>query len=123
MADKAYQVAFDDEAVDEQFYGDVVSLTVAENTTTASTFHLQLRTIRQDDGSWSYLDDDQLALFSKVSIQIGFMSGGGLAEALGGLTSGNDGLERVFDGYITAVHINLGSQPNDTYIDVMGMDT
>src|SRR5262249_32294290 len=35
MADKAYQIAFDDEAVDEDFYGDVESLTVEENTATA----------------------------------------------------------------------------------------
>src|SRR6266487_4050035 len=123
MADKAYQIAFDDEAVDDQFYGDMVSLTVAENTTTASTFHLKLKTVHQEDGSWVYLDDDQLALFTKVLIMIGFTSGGGLAGALGGLTSGNEGLEPVFDGYITAVNVNLGSQPDDTYIDVMGMDT
>src|SRR5215470_13978428 len=123
MADKAYQIAFDDEAVDEDFYGDIVTLTVAENTTTASTLHLQLKTVHQDDGSWAYLDDDQLALFTKVSIQIGFTSGGGLAGTLSGLTSGNEGLEPVFDGYITAVNVKLGSQPDDTYIDVMGMDT
>ena len=123
MANKAYQIAFDDEAADEDFYGDIVLLTVEESTTTASTFHLQLRTVHQDDGSWAYLDDDQLALFTKVSIQIGFTSGGGVAAALGGLTNGNDGLEPVFDGYITAVNVNLGSQPSNAYIDVMGTDT
>lgn len=123
MATKAYQIAFDDEAADEDFYGDIVSLTVAENTTTASTFHLQLKTVHQADGSWAYLDDAQLALFTKVSILIGFTSGGGVTEALGGLTSGNEGLEPVFDGYITTVNVNLGSQPGNTYIDVMGMDT
>jgi len=123
MANKACQIAFDDEAADEDFYGDIVSLTVEESTTTAGTFHLQLRSVHQDDGSWTYLDDDQLALFTKVSIQIGFMSGGGLSAALGGLTNGNDGLEPVFDGYITAVNVNLGSQPGNAFIDVMGTDT
>jgi phage protein D len=123
MPTKTYQIAFDDEAVDEQFYCDVVSLQVEENTATASTFHLQLRTVHQDDGSWSYLDDDQLALFTKISIKIGFTSGGGVAGALGGQSGANSGLEPVFDGYITAVNVNLGSQSGDTYIDVSGMDT
>ena len=31
MAEKAYEIAFNDEAVDEDFYGDVESLTVEEN--------------------------------------------------------------------------------------------
>src|SRR5437899_12400620 len=110
MADKAYQIAFDDEAVDDQFYGDMVSLMVAENTTTASTFHLQLRTVHQDNGSWAYLEDDQLALFTKVSIQIGFTSGGGLAGALSCLTIVNVGLVPVFDGYIIAENVNLRSE-------------
>lgn len=128
MADKAYQIAFKGEAVDEQFYGDVVTLTVEETTVSANTFQLRLALVLQDDGTWTYLDDDRLALFTTVSIQIGFMSGGGLAGALGSLagalgSGGNDGLERVFDGYITAINLSLGSEPGSTYLDVSGMDT
>jgi phage protein D len=128
MADQAYQIAFDDEAVDEEFYADVVSLTVEENTATASTFRLQLATSLQDDGSWAYLEDDRLALFTKVSIRIGFTAGGGLAGALGGALGslgggGNEGLEPVFDGYITEVNVRLGSEPDNAHLEVSGMDT
>jgi phage protein D len=128
MADKAYRIAFNGEAVDEDFYGNVVSLTVEENTATASTFRLQLATSLQDDGSWAYLDDDRFALFTKVSIGIGFTGGGGLAGALGGalgsLGSGSsDGLEPVFDGYVTGFNVHLGSEPDSAYIEVSGMDT
>lgn len=126
MADKAYQIAFDGSAVENDFYADVVSLTVEENTFTATTFRLQLATTLQDDGSWKYLDDDRLALFTKVSIKIGFTGGGGLAAALGSLLGGgggNDGLQPVFDGYITGFQLALGSQPGNTNIDVSGMDT
>jgi phage protein D len=126
MANKAYQIAFNGEAVDDDFYSDVVSLIVEENTTRASTFYLQLTILLQSDGSWSYLDDDRFALFTKVSIKIGFTGGSGLAGALGSLTGstgGNSGLEPVFDGYITAVDMSLGSRPGDTHIDVRGMDT
>jgi phage protein D len=128
MADQAYQIAFDDEAVDEEFYADVVSLTVEENTATASTFRLQLATSLQDNGSWAYLEDDRLALFTKVSIRIGFTGGGGLAGALGGALGslsggGNEGLEPVFDGYITEVNVSLGSEPDNAHLEVSGMDT
>jgi phage protein D len=128
MADKAYQIAFNDEAVEEDFYGDVVSITVEENTATASTFRLQLATALQDNGSWAYLEDGRFALFTKVSIRIGFTGGGGLAGALGGALGGlgggdSDGLEPVFDGYITGFTLNLGSEPDSAYIDMHGTDT
>jgi len=128
MADKAYLIAFNGEAVDEDFYGDIVSLTVEEHTGSANTFQLRLTLVLQDDGAWTYLDDDRLALFTKVSIKIGFISGGGLAGALGSVAGalgdgGNDGLEVVFDGYITAISLSLGSEPGSTYLDVSGMDT
>ena len=41
MADKAYQVFLNAQAVDNSFYGDVVSLTVEENTGIASALHLR----------------------------------------------------------------------------------
>jgi phage protein D len=125
MAEKAYQVTFGDEAADETFYGDVVELTIEENTATAGTIRLRLAATLQEDGTWSYLDDDRLSLFSKVSVKVGFTGGAGLAGALGGLTGagGNDGLEPVFDGYLTAVNLRLGSQPGQTYLEAFGMDT
>jgi phage protein D len=125
MADKAYLIAFDDEAVDEDFYGDVESLTVEENTDDAGVARLRLRLTLQDDGTWNYLDDDRLALFTRVGVRIGFLGGEGLAGALGGLlgSGGDDGLEPVFDGYVTAVHLALGGAGDDSYLDVTATDT
>lgn len=122
---KAYQIAFDGTAVDEDFYGDVVSLTVEQNTATASTFRLQLACRHQDNGSWTYLEDDRPALFAKVKVKVGFAGGGGLAGALGGLLggSGDDGLKTVFEGYVTTIEVTLGSEPGDCFLDVTGMDT
>jgi hypothetical protein len=50
---KALQVALNGSAVDNDFYGDIVSLVVEENTNTAGVFHMQLLTRLQDDGSWT----------------------------------------------------------------------
>src|SRR5512145_844016 len=108
MADKAYRIAFDDEPVDDEFYDSVVSLTVEESTGAPGAFHLRLATSPDDDGVWAYLDDPRFGLYTSVSIQIGFTGGGGLGDVLGaGLGGvdggGNDGLEWVFEGYVTAV--------------------
>ena len=125
MAEKAYEIAFNDEAVDEDFYGDVESLTVEENSTMASTMRLRLAITLDDNGVWDYLDDSRLEVFTKVSVRIGFTGGAGLAgelsSALGG--GGSDGLERVFDGYITAVSPTWGSEPGSTYLEIQAMDT
>jgi phage protein D len=130
MADKSYQIAFSGDAVDEDFYADVVSLRVEENTAMPSTMQLRLSTRQDDNGNWDYLEDSRLAPFTKVSVRIGFTGGGGLAGALGAIAgalgaggSGDDGLERVFDGYISAIHFSLGSAPGDSHIEVSAMDT
>jgi phage protein D len=126
MANKAYQIEFLGTAVDEDFYGDVVSLIVEESTNTASTFHLQMALRLQDDGSWTYLDDDRLAVFNSTTIKVGFTDGGGFAAAMGSLLGGgdsNDGLKVVFDGFITKVDVELGSEPDNAFLHIRGMDT
>jgi phage protein D len=128
MAQKAFQIAFNGTPVDQDFYGDIVTLEVEENTSIANTFRLQLATKLADDGSWNYLDDERLALFTKVSIKVGFTGGAGLAGALGALSGAlgggaNDGLVPVFDGYVISVNLDIGSEPGNSRIEVAGMDT
>jgi phage protein D len=127
MADKAYQIAFDDEPVDDEFYDSVVSLTVEESIDAPGSFQLRLATSPDDDGAWAYLDDARFRLFTGVSIQIGFTGGGGLGDVLehglaGPGGGGNDGLERVFEGYVTGVEVSLDSAPDAAHIDVSGLD-
>lgn len=131
MPEKAYQIFFDGEAVEDEFYGDVMLLRVEENTSSASTLYLRISTRQQEDGAWIYLEDDLLAPFTPVAVWVGFTGGSGLAGALGGGSDGgsdggsggNSGLEPVFTGYITAVQVTLGSMPGETYIDVRALDT
>jgi phage protein D len=126
MATKAYEISFNDEPVDEDFYGDVMSLTVEENVALAGAMRLRIQLTQDDNGAWNYLDDSRFEMFTKVSVRIGFTGGGGLAGALSsalGGGEGNDGLERVFDGYITAVNTNWASQPGSANLEVEAMDT
>jgi len=125
MANKAFQIEFSKTAVDEDFYGDVVSLTVEESTSAAGTLHLQIALRLQDDGKWTYLDDDRFALFNAVKVKVGFTDGGGLLAAVGSLLGGgdsNDGLKTVFDGFVTHVDVQLGSEPDDAFLYMSGMD-
>src|SRR5262245_52078485 len=125
MADKAYQIAFAGDAVEDDFYGDVVELTVEESTAAASVLRLRLTLRLQDDGTWTYLEDDRFAPFTQVSVKVGFTGGAGLAGALGGLLGGggDDGLEPVFDGYITVINLQIGSAPGSAHLEVTAMDT
>lgn len=125
MPQKAYQIFFDAEAAPEAFYGDVESLVVEENTTTAGALRLRLAITLGDDGSWSYLEDDRLALFSRIKVLVGFLAGGGLAGALGGVTGGggNDGLSPVFEGYVTASDVTIGSDTGSGHLEISAMDT
>src|SRR5262245_15785694 len=125
MADKAYEITLGGDTVDDRFYDDVASLTVDESTTEATSFHLRLATSLQDDGTWAHLDVAGLALFTRVAIRIGFTGGGGVAGALGDALGGggNDGLEPVFDGYVTGIDVSLASEPGNAFIDVTGLDS
>jgi phage protein D len=134
LADKNFQIAFGGNTAADDFYADVVSLTIEEAVTVATTLRLQLVTTLQGDGSWSHQQDDQLALYTHVTAKIGFSGGDGLAgalgsaassiaSALGGSSGGDDGLIPVFDGYITEVKINLTSDPATSTVEVSAMDT
>jgi phage protein D len=128
MAQKAFQISFGGNPVEQSFYGDIVMLRVEESTSIASVMQLELATRLADTGSWDYLDSDLLALFNKVSVKIGFTAGAGLAGALSSVNGalaggGNDGLVPVFDGYVTSINFEVGSEPGNSRIEVSGMDT
>jgi phage protein D len=107
MARSAYQIELNDEPVDESFYGDIVSVAVDESATVASTAQLRVHLLMEASGAWTYLDDERLELFSKLAVKIGFAGS----------------LERVFDGYVTSVELELGELPGDAHLDVRAVDT
>jgi phage protein D len=117
MVAKSYQIELAGAPADSSFYADVVSLTVEESASLPNRLLLQLNTRHQPNGSWSYLGDENLAPFASVSVKLGL--------ATDGATTGSsaNGLQPVFDGYITGVNVSLSSVPGDTRIDVTALDT
>ena len=121
MAQKAYKITLGTDPVPDTFYGNVISLEVVEDVAVSSTCAITLATSLADDGSWTYLSDDSFPLYQHLAVSLGFTAAGGLggalgaaASLLGGSAGGNDGLVPIFDGYITAVDVNLGSDPNSS---------
>lgn len=123
MAEKSYRIELDGEAVDEDFYGTVLSLSAVENTGSAGSLRLRLRISLDSEGSWSLVDADRLALFGRIKVSIGFTSGNGLGGALQGLTGGNDPLAPVFEGYITAISPSFDSQPGNSVLEILALDS
>jgi hypothetical protein len=80
MADKTLAIAFNGKAVSQDFYEDIVSLTVTENSNSANTLELRLATELDEKGAWAYLEDKRFDPFTKVSVKFGFTSGGGLVS-------------------------------------------
>src|SRR5258708_746542 len=105
-----YQIELNGEAVDDAFYGEVVSLAVDESITMAGTAQLRLQLLLQDDGTWSFVDDQRFELFSKLAVKVGF-------------TEDEGRLQRLFDGYITSVELELGENPGDAHLDIRAIDT
>src|SRR5579864_8625442 len=123
MAERAFEIAFNGTPAEEYFYGDVVSLKVEESSSMASTFQLQLAIKPTDVGFWTHIDDDDLALFNRISIRVGFTGGSGLAGTLGAVADaasggGDDGLEPVFDGYLTTVNFQASSEPEQSHLNI-----
>src|SRR6478736_2799428 len=125
MADFAYQIFFDGEPAADDFYADLVELTIDTRGDGATTATLRLATTLDDDGEWTHLDDDVLALFKPVDISLGYQEGEGLAGALGGLLGGggNDGMIPVFSGYVSGAELKLSGTPGQTTFDVWLVDT
>lgn len=126
MSGASYQISLGGKPVEDQFYGDVVSLAVEESASAAGSFTLQLVSRLQDDGSWGYLDDPNMTLFNPVSISIGFQPPGGIVGALENLlggASGDTGLHTVFQGYITGLRFTQGADPRATVCEVNGLDS
>src|SRR6478609_11422586 len=125
MADFAYQIVFDDDAAEDDFYADVIELTVDVRGDGAATATLRMATTLDDDGEWIHLDDERIALFAPIEIRLGYEEGEGLAGVLGGALggSGNDGMIPVLTGFVSGAELKLSGTPGQTFFDIWLVDT
>lgn len=86
---------------------DVAELEVDEQVEAADVFRIRLSSARLADGSWRHLEDPDLAIWNRISIQAGYP----------------DSHELLIDGYITHVDVALsGSGAEDSFVELSGTD-
>lgn len=87
-------------------YPDLLSVEVEEDEQLAGVFNLRLSIVLKNDGSWSWIDDERLKIWNKVTISAGFI---------------NNVID-VLTGYITQITPYFSNDLSQCYIDIRGMD-
>lgn len=91
---------------DEDLYLDIVSVEAEEDELLAGVFNIRLAIRKESDGAWTWLDDDLVKPWNKVSISAGFL----------------DNVVEVITGYIIRVKPYFDDEESQCYLDIMGMD-
>lgn len=87
-------------------YPDIVSVEVEDDERLAGVFNIRLAIRLEKDGTWTWVDDERLSLWSKVSISAGFA----------------DNVVEAIAGYITQVRPYFDAELSQCYLDIKGMD-
>lgn len=85
---------------------ELISLEVELDTELASMFRLHLAIRQQQDGFWTYLDDERFGIWQPITIQAGF----------------DDDTEDLISGYITHVRPNFDPDLSRCTLEIWGMD-
>lgn len=107
MTIPSYKLAFNGEDAADDIYEHLIRLEITEDVQQAAGFVFRVSIALQEDGEWSYLDDDRFDLFKKITISLGFGEG----EAT-----------PYFEGYITHVAPHFDPEEELCYMEVRGMD-
>jgi phage protein D len=107
MPERFYQLFFDDEAAEDDFYPNVIEVEVTDYADEADSFRLKLRLRLGENGEWTDADYEQLALFSKVRIEAGFRAGD---------------TQVLTEGYVTEVTAHFEDAGRQPYFEVRGLD-
>lgn len=87
-------------------YESIISMEVELDEDLAAMFRLNLAMVLQPDGTWNFLDDERLRIWSRVGIKAGFGDAG----------------EELILGYITQVMPNFDPDPTQCTLEIWGMD-
>ncbi len=94
---------------DEEYpdlYPDIVSVEAEDDAELAGVFNIRLAIRLLKDAGWTWIDDDGLSPWDKVSISAGFP----------------DNVMEVMSGYITQVKPFFDAELSQCYLDIKGMD-
>lgn len=87
-------------------FADLLEMEVEEDHRMASMFRIRVSIHREDQGTWTYLDDDRLQLWAKIEVQV---------------TVGDD-TTSLIQGYLTQMNAHIDPDENSSYLELKGMD-
>jgi len=87
-------------------FADLLEMEVEEDHRMASVFRIRLSMHREDQGTWTYLDDDRMKLWAKIEIQ----------------TAVGDDTVSLIQGYLTQMNVHIDPDENSSYVELKGMD-
>jgi phage protein D len=87
-------------------YDDLIALEVELDDELTAMARLTLALLLRPDGSWTYLDDDRLALWRRITVTAGL----------------EDDTVPLLHGYITHLRPDLGAGPEQCVLEVWAMD-
>ena len=103
----SYRLSFNGEAAADDIYENLIRLELEEEIHKATSFVFRLSIALQEDGEWSYLDDERFSLFTRVAISLG---------------AGEGDVTPLFTGYITHLAPHFDPEEELCYLEVRGMD-
>ncbi|MGH7597041.1 MAG: phage late control D family protein [bacterium] len=105
MAQINATIIIDDEpALD--FFLSLLEMEVEEDHRLAAIFKLKLALARQEDGLWTFLDDERVQLWKKVKISANV----------------EDEEVELITGYITQIKPHIDPDENNSFLEICGMD-
>jgi phage protein D len=106
MIEEIASLTIDGEPQDD-LIPDIVEIEVEEHVDSADVFRVRISISVQDDGTYSFIDDQDLVLWKRVSI-------------VGGYPEDN---ATLIDGFVTHVKVSLsGPESAESFIELTGMD-
>lgn len=105
MAQISATISINDEPAPD-FFASLLEMEVEEDHRLAAMFRIKLAINRQDDGLWTFLDDERMKLWNKVKISVNL----------------SDEEVELIAGYITQIKPHLDADENSSFLEIWGMD-
>jgi phage protein D len=98
-------ISINDKAAQDLF-PPLVEMVVEEDHRMAAVFRIKLSIRQQEDGHWTYLDDDRIKVWNKVTIT----------------ANTGDQDQKLITGYITHLKPHFEADENNSLLEICGMD-
>jgi phage protein D len=126
----SYQILFDGEPADADFYTSITSLEVEENVDLPGAVQLNLPVNRSDNGDLTYVTDSRFKPLAKIAVVATPAAGAATdlasaaASAVGalGIGGGASAAQCIFDGYILSQKLHLEKGATNSTLAIWGQD-